>query len=473
MTLPTLDQNRLSTPVVTGAGLLLTWVVATALVSGDRLLPTLVVAGPAGLLLLRYTREAALLFVLLTATLLPSRILPLSAGAVRTDAAELLGFALLGAVAFRACLGEGFRRSAFLGPLAAIAGAATFGVLVAVGAGAGRESWLAPYKTYLLYLLPLAFCWLFADPDARDRLEQWIQRIATWGCVLVLTAAAVGLGVPEGEVREVVTLGAASEALRLRPALLNLVVLATLLLAARTAVLGLRRVDVLRFSLYAALVAASFTRSTWVPLVLCLALLTLLRPGPRVPLRGVRTGLVLTAVSAGLFIAASAGALGATAEAITVRISSIGSDQVLTENSYRDREVESELAWQAISREPVTGVGLGQPYGAVRVTFDEFRNTRVASERRFIHNSYLGVWLGLGAVGVAAFAWLGVSVARAAVRAAREQTSRVGARCVAAGLAMLALGLQASFQTSLGSRSVLATVCCALALLDVPPRETT
>ena len=93
---------------------------------------------------------------------------------------------------------------------------------------------------------------------------------------------------------------------------------------------------------------------------------------------------------------------------------------------------------------------------------------RVVVPRRFIHNSFLGIWLWTGIAGVLAMLWLAASITAAAARAARHHDVRAGARGVAAALALLALGLQATFQTSLTSRSVLATVACALLLLDLP-----
>jgi O-antigen ligase len=463
-------------PALTRAGLIplfaaAAWVLSRDVLRGQLLLPMLCAAVPLTLLLLKKTQEAALLWLLLVATVLPARLVPVSVAGVRTDAAELLGLALVGAVITRALFGERFRRTAFTGPLVAFVGAAFAGAVVAAGHDAPRATWLGLLKTFLLYLVPLAFCWLFATDAHRDLLERWIHRLCTVGGVLVLLSAATGRGVPEGEVPEVVTLGVASDALRLRPALLTLIVLATLLLAARTSVTGLRTPDLARFAVYGTVVAASFTRSTWVPLVLSLALLAVLRPGPRVALRGLRSLLVLVLIAAALFPLATSGALGDTAQAVTVRVRSIGSDRVLTENSYLDRKIEIDQARQAISRSPITGVGLGQPYGAVRRVYDPTTKVRTTSDRRFIHNSFLGVWLWTGVLGLLALLWLSIRITAESARAAVRLPAREGARAVAAGLAVLALGVQSTFQTSLTNRSVIATVACALALLYVPRAE--
>lgn len=449
-------------------GVAATFAIVRRLLAGDTAPLLLALAGVAALLLLTRTRDLALGWLLLCATVLPPRFLPLSVGGVRTDAAELLGLGLVGAVTVRVLVGERCRLSRFAGPLSAVVLAACFGAFVAAGLGAPRDAWLGLLKTFVLYLVPVAFVALFSDDRARDRLERWVHHICTVGGGLVLLAAAAGFRVPSDETPEVVTLGVALEALRLRPPLLTLTILALLLLVATATVDGLRRSDLVRLTVYVGVIAASFTRSTWVPLVLALALLGLLRPGPRRALRGLRAGLVLVTVATLAFGLAGSGSLGATPKAITVRVQSIGSDSVLEENSYRDREIESASARQRIAEEPWRGIGLGQPYGAVTRTYDAVTGARQVLPRRFIHNSYLGIWLWTGVAGVLALTWFAAAVCAAAVHAARQPDVRAGARAVAAALALLALGLQATFQTSLTSRSVLATVACALVLLDLP-----
>ena len=90
------------------------------------------------------------------------------------------------------------------------------------------------------------------------------------------------------------------------------------------------------------------------------------------------------------------------------------------------------------------------------------------SPRRFIHNSYYGIWLWGGLFGVLAFAWLGFRTVKAIAAALSQLPAEEAGRSLAAGLAVLALGMQATFQTSLTSRPVIATLACALTLLDAP-----
>jgi hypothetical protein len=444
----------------------LAWLLARDVLLGRMLVPLLIVGSLGAALVLTHTREMCIAWLILVGSLLPQRLYPLSIGGVRSDLPELLGLALVGAVVVRAAMGERFRPVAFTGPLLAIVGAAAFGSVVASNNGADHTAWLALLKNFMLFLVPLAFSWLFVTRDQRDQLETWIHRICTIGGLLVLASAATGRGVPAGETPEVVTLGVASDALRLRPALLTLTILATLLLAARTSAVGARRSDALRFLVYGAVIAVSFTRSTWVPLSLALLLLALLRPGRRMPLRGLKTTLIVVAVGATAFTLADHGALGSTPKAITLRIQSIGSDKVLDENSYLDRRNETILARQALSQHPVLGVGLGQPYGATRRVYDPVSGRRSLEPRRFIHNSYLGFWLWGGLPGLLALLWVAIRTVTTSVRAAVELPAFDGGRAVAGGLTVLALGLQASFQTSLTSRPTIATLACALVFLD-------
>jgi membrane protein DedA with SNARE-associated domain len=126
------------------------------------------------------------------------------------------------------------------------------------------------------------------------------------------------------------------------------------------------------------------------------------------------------------------------------------------------------FATATLKQDPVFGVGMGRPYGALRRVYDPVSGARSYQPRRFIHNSYLGYWLWAGVAGVVSLVWLGVRTASMSVAAAKQLPPDEGGRAVAAGLAILALGVQATFQTSLTSRPVIATLACAIAFLDVP-----
>lgn len=469
LTLPRLRLTPAVQAAALAAGVTGTFALADQLAAGQLKLleATVAVAGLA--LAFRWTRQAVYVWVALTATVLPSRIFPISVGGVRSDLPEAFAFAVMALVIVRWAMGDRLRRPRISGPLLLLATAAFIGAAVASSHGAGRDMWLGPLKSLLLYLLPLAAVALHRNVSDVDALERWVLRIATAGTVGAFLSFASGISTGTLSRNQVVTLGLTSDANRLRPAVLNLLVLAVLLLLARCVHHGLTWSRVLGLVLYATLIAMSFTRSTWVPLGLAILLFVLGRPGARVPLRGLRTGITIFAIAIAAFATAASGMLGPSMKAVTVRVESVGNPQVFQENSYQDRANEDTIAWTALKGHHLQGIGLGRPYGDVVIEHDPITGKTVREPRRFIHNSYLATWLGLGVLGLLAWAWLGVSVTRHAVLARRD-TSEHGTRAFAAGCAILALGLEAIFQTHLYNRSVLATITCAIVLLLGAPR---
>lgn len=471
LALPRLRGTPAVQAAVLAAGVAGTFALATQLAAGRYkvLEAAMAVAGLA--LTFRWTREAFYVWVALTATVLPSRIFPISLGGVRSDLPEAFGFALIALVIVRWAMGDRLRRPGLPGPLLLLAAAAFVGAAVSSSHGAGRDVWLAPLKSLLLYLLPLAAVALHRTVSDLEALERWVLRIATGGTVLAFLSFATGISTGTVSRNQVVTLGLTSDANRLRPAVLNLLVLAVLLLLSRCVHHGLNWQRMLLLLLFATLIAMSFTRSTWVPLGLACLLFALGRPGARVPLRGLRTGITIFALAIAAFAAAASGALGPSMKAVTIRVESVGNPQVFQENSYQDRANEDTIAWAALKGHYLQGIGLGRPYGDVVIEHDPITGKTVREPRRFIHNSYLATWLGLGILGLLAWAWLGVGVTRRAVIARRDETEH-GTRAFAAGCAVLALGLEAIFQTHIYNRSVLATMTCALVLLlGAPPRS--
>src|SRR3954452_13817433 len=99
----------------------------------------------------RWTRQAFYAWVALTATVLPSRIVPIGLGGVRSDLPEALAFALMALVVMRWGMGDRLRRPALAGPLLVLAGAAIVGAGISSTHGGGRDVWLGPLKSLLLY----------------------------------------------------------------------------------------------------------------------------------------------------------------------------------------------------------------------------------------------------------------------------------------------------------------------------------
>ena len=81
------------------------------------------------------------------------------------------------------------------------------------------------------------------------------------------------------------------------------------------------------------------------------------------------------------------------------------------------RLLEYERAVQGALESPVVGQGLGYSF----VTRDPI--TRDARSQWYVHNYYLLIWLKLGIVGLAAFAWLIASLVRSGARTARDDPS--------------------------------------------------
>lgn len=457
--------------LVAAAGTALTFAMAYRLAGGHRHLIEAVVAAVGLALVYRWPRQLFYVWIAVTATILPSRVVPFSVGGIRSDLPEAVAFAILALVVVRWAMGDAeLRRPEMAAPFLVLFTGACAGVAVASSYGAGRSVWLADWKSLAMFLLPLAVTALHRSEAQLEALERWVIRIAVAGTVLAFATFLTGFNPLTKDTTQVVTLGVTSDANRLRPAVLNLLMLATLLVVAKCVREGMNWRRLATLMLFTALIAMSFTRSTWVPLIVATLLFVVGRPGTRVPLRGLRGTVLIFALTAVAFGAAATGALGPSMKAVTTRVESVGNPQVFQENSYQDRANEDTIAWATLQGHVLEGNGLGRPYGDIVVEHDPITGQTVREPRQFIHNSYLGTWLGLGVLGLLAWAWLAVAVTRRAFRARRDPSAN-GVRSFAAACALFGLGLQAIFQTSLYNRSVLATVACAVALLVGPARS--
>ncbi|HET7312393.1 MAG TPA: O-antigen ligase family protein [Mycobacteriales bacterium] len=456
-------QRQLAVLVAAAA---VTALLAYRLAAGHRHLPEALLVVAVGYGILRRPQLAFVGWLVIVASVLPQRVLPVGALGVRSDLGEALGFAILAAVVVHLATHEPLRRPEIVWPFAVLMLAAVVGAVVASSYGAVRADWLAPLKSLVLYLLPVAMLALHRTEQHLQTLEKWILRICVAGSVLTFVSLVTGVG-GSGDQKDVVTMGFAAPANRLRPAVLHLVLLGILLLVARCTTQGFTPRRIAALALFTALVAFSFTRSTWVPLAIALLLFALRHPAQRLPLRGLRTSVTLICVALVAFAAASSGTLGPSMKAATLRVESIGTPQVFQENSYQIRASEDTIAWSALNGHKVLGIGLGRPYGGVVIEHDPMSNRTVKEPRKFIHNSYLNTWLGLGLLGLLAWAMLAWAVVREATRARRDRSPN-GARRFAAACVLLALGLEAIFQTDLYNRAFLATLTCAIVFLVGP-----
>jgi hypothetical protein len=438
--------------------------VAAAAAASGNLGPALVLAALAGgVLLLHAPRAGILALAVLLGTLFPSRVVPINVAGLRSDLPEALAIGLLAAFLVAMLVHGGVRRSAFTTPLVLVALAAAGGMLIGMAHGSDWQAVFGPAKTLAFYLLPLPLAAFLPTVGDLDWLEGWILRISTLGSIAVLGGVAAGVAIPAAESLD---LGGA-DVTRLRPALVQLLLVATLLVLNRLIQRGTTAAAVAQLSLFLSVQALSYTRSRWIALVVCGALLIARRPGDRRPLRGVTTGVVTVAVAGSLVVLASAGLLGPTAKGVIVRAGSINASATQTK-SLEDRGNENAAALATLSRTPAFGVGLGQPYGARRGTYTPAAGHVVFADRLFIQNSYLGIWLFLGVFGVAAFAAYGAAVMAAVRRARLSLSAPQAGRALAGGLVMLGFAIEATVQTKLFHRPSIVALCLGLAFVDVP-----
>nr|WP_042177676.1 O-antigen ligase family protein [Kibdelosporangium sp. MJ126-NF4]CEL12754.1 hypothetical protein [Kibdelosporangium sp. MJ126-NF4]CTQ93514.1 hypothetical protein [Kibdelosporangium sp. MJ126-NF4] len=207
--------------------------------------------------------------------------------------------------------------------------------------------------------------------------------------------------------------------------------------------------------------ALSFNRSTWAPLLGCVIVVAVARFGSRGLVKRLLAAAALGAFALGL---ASAGALGGTGEALAGRVTSVFSGEALGEDSLADRGRENTAALNTLLEHPVTGVGVGVPYGGEIISYDAVHDRTVVDARPWIHNQYLRMWLWFGAAGLLAVGLLMVRVAAAVVHSWRRGAPGTVV-VVALGLGMACLALQSVFQTTLIDRPSLTAVALVLAML--------
>jgi O-antigen ligase len=445
-------------------GCLAAFVAAARAAGGDFRLAFLVVAACSAALLALSPKFGALLILVLGVTVLPDPLRVIELGGFRSDPLELAVLGFLGVWLVWSLAGRA-TSSVFGVPLGIIVLAAGVGVVVSLSAGGTRALVLYPLKVFLFYLLPLALLTFFPARADRRQLERWLYWTTTSACLYVI-AALLSRGVlPIAAVTDqVTTLGVVESVQRVRPAVLAPLLLVTLLLMARTYQEGLSLGRVVQGSIYVMVLALSFNRSTWVPMLVASALYVAIRPGHRRPLSGLRV-----VVAAGLLVVIVAGIgdrgpFDETRETIVGRVVSTVNPDVLRESSYRDRASENAVALATIAEHPIFGVGLGQPYGARRPQYFPDPPRVVFTDRLFIHNGFLGVWLQLGLLGLLGFGVLAVTVVRL-TGLARAGRARSSPRQVAAGVALLAYGLQALLAIAINIRPNIIAVSFALVLL--------
>jgi O-antigen ligase/capsular polysaccharide biosynthesis protein len=207
--------------------------------------------------------------------------------------------------------------------------------------------------------------------------------------------------------------------------------------------------------------ALSFNRSTWAPLLGCAVLVAIARFGSRGVVKRLIGAAALGALALGL---AGGGAFGATGQALAGRVTSVFSGEALAEDSLADRERENIAAMDTLREHPLTGTGVGIPYGGEIVSYDEVHDRTVVEARPWIHNQYLRMWLWFGAFGLLMIGLLMVRVASVVVHAWRRSAPGTVA-VVAFGLGLACVAFQSILQTTLIDRPTLLVVALVLAML--------
>jgi O-antigen ligase len=437
---------------------------------GSGLMPILLVGSVGGLAILTQPRATAMLLVVLALTAFKPPLHPMNVAGFSTDVPELLTYGLIGAWLLTTASGALHRDNPLAKPIVLLVVAALVGSAYGLLHQADSYVVKGQLKAYLTYLVALPLAAYFGTIEQQRRLERWLLGVATAASVYVLALVATGRPVASDAIDvPVITLGTITPAQRVRPSLVALLVLVSLLLIARIAVDGWTPLRVTQALLFGLVWAFSFNRASWIAVTVSALLLLRFRPGPRRPLRGIRVLVAVLLLVPPLVVTASSGSLGPSAKALVRRASSVVTPRVAKEDSFTDRAGEDRDAIRALVRSPVFGVGIGTFYGARRRVYSGALNRFVVIDRPYAHNSLLYAYLQLGLLGLAAIVMLGRRVRRTVSRAILWLPIQDGARCAAAGFAVLGYFVLSLLQPNLLHRPSILALCLALALA-VPPQ---
>ena len=464
-------EDRTRTTVATAAAVAAALLIGRYAAGGRFGVVALGLLGVAGVAVtLHRPKWGTVVLLILTGSLFPSRFGGFDVAGIRSDVPEALLFGLLGMWLLHQGLQRHLEGGRILYPLFGFVAAGVFGAAVALGRGAGLSEVLGPLKTFAFWLLVLPILAVVQQASDIEWLERIVLRIAVAGSVVTLMLALGGQGVPTGEVAGVTSLGVISDVTRYRPALLQLAFLATLLVAHRGAMTGwsLRRVTAMAVLLLVQVI--SFNRSTWVALVVSLALYGICRPGIRKPLRGLSVALLCVTVIASGVLAGGAGILGPSAKAIALRARSVVTPTVFEERSQQLRNEENEAAMSAIRRRPITGTGLNQPFGARVGRYSHDAGMRLYSDNLLVHNTYLKIWLETGLPGLLGLAALGATVWTMTRKHLRHLSPHMASRSLAAALCLLGFAMQALYQTKLYHRPTIVAIAVSIGLIAATDR---
>ena len=225
----------------------------------------------------------------------------------------------------------------------------------------------------------------------------------------------------------------------------------------------------LRWVLVAAMLAVeaySMTRTTWAPLLAVWLALPVMARG-RAGLRSafLRGTAVMVVLVVGLGVAAT-GSLGTTAQAMAVRAISVTDDDVTQDESLQDRLVEDEMALGHIRNNPLGGIGFPRPYGAFQYEYDVDQDLTRYIDKLFIHQTYLGLWMWFGILGVLSVLVLAAYIGRAYWLIWNMRYRDASAPVAALG-GVIVLAVSSMFQTNLLYRPAYFALAIGLACIDL------
>lgn len=355
----------------------------------------------------------------------------------------------------------------FLVPIALFFVAVLWGLLVATRAGNSvGESFHSA-----LNLTPLLAYFLIREVYAGRSKVLFQDLVVVTGLLslAILAAIAVNFEPFIGKSPNVIrTRGMEFEALRIDPPLLR-TLSGTLLLATFAGIPRSPQLKTLRWILVAAMLAVeaySMTRTTWAPLLaVWLALPVMARGTAGLRSAFLRGTAVMVVLVVGLGVA-STGSLGSTAQAMAVRAISVTDDNVTQDESLQDRLVEDEMALGHIRDNPLGGIGFPRPYGAYQYEYDVDQDLTRYIDKLFIHQTYLGLWMWFGILGVIAVVVLVGYLARAYWLVWHMRYRDASAPVAALG-GLIVLAVSSMFQTNLLYRPAYFALAIGLACLDL------
>lgn len=437
--------------MVLGAGSLAVFIAAFA----DSYIPLAIFfAVPLAVFLFAHPRLVVVLLMVVWAGPIDQMLLQRSVGGLRVSAGLLLLAIGLAWVVASRLTGRGPRREhagfSYMGPFALFYLALGLSMIMAISSGESRG---AVVNAGLSCVGGLAY---FIARDAYAGEPRVLARhmvITTGVCAaIVVLGVATGLDVLYGrQIGYVLTGGLARETVRIDPPLLRLLSV-TILMLGPGKVLASGRWRKWRMPLLCAMVLAevlSLTRSTWAPLIVATVLI------PAIAVRRQRLvilGRYLSVMTLALVLGATAaagGLFGDQGRVAAERLYSATQASALRDSSLEDRLKENEAALDTISEHPIMGIGITRGFGILGSIPDPIdEGSRLYGPQRFIHQSYLGLWMWFGLPGIAAILWL-VAVLVQMGRGVLSVRGCSRHAPVAALAGLMVLGISSTFQTNL------------------------